>query len=203
MPVALLTGYYPATRKGLTPYDVTQDYGKAANAWYEFNSDFQPDCLSGADVCGHPRPGVRSHRRQDSEAGPATVWPRRPASSTPIRSGCPTTSTICSSTTPPTSCSTTTCRGWPRPQRVRQTGLAARHDRDRGRPVLDDALGRSRRAGQPGQALSQPAGNAPRGAGPCTRCSAGSWPRVPGHSSSTCPRRRSTSSATRFAVSAA
>ncbi len=47
MPVALLTGYYPATRKGLTPYDVTQDYAKAADAWYEFNTDFKPDCISG------------------------------------------------------------------------------------------------------------------------------------------------------------
>jgi len=46
VPVALLTGYYPATRKGLTPYDVTQDYGKAVDAWYEFNHDVQPDCLS-------------------------------------------------------------------------------------------------------------------------------------------------------------
>ena len=33
VPVCVLTGYYPATRKGLTPYDVTQDYGKAAQAW--------------------------------------------------------------------------------------------------------------------------------------------------------------------------
>lgn len=47
VPVALLTGYYPATRKGLTPYDVTQDYALAADTWYEFNSVFKPDCISG------------------------------------------------------------------------------------------------------------------------------------------------------------
>jgi hypothetical protein len=45
VPVAVLAGYYPATRKGLTPYDVTQDYGKAAEAWLQCNLDLQPDCL--------------------------------------------------------------------------------------------------------------------------------------------------------------
>ena len=45
VPVSVLTGYYPATRKGLTPYDVTQDYGKAAQAWLECNLDLQADTL--------------------------------------------------------------------------------------------------------------------------------------------------------------
>jgi uroporphyrinogen-III decarboxylase len=44
-PVCVLTGYFPATRKGLTPYDVTQDYDKAAQAWLEANHDFQADTL--------------------------------------------------------------------------------------------------------------------------------------------------------------
>jgi hypothetical protein len=45
VPVCVLTGYYPATRKGLTPYDVTQDYGKAAQAWLETNLELQADSL--------------------------------------------------------------------------------------------------------------------------------------------------------------
>jgi len=45
VPVCLLAGYYPATRKGLTPYDVTQDYDKAAQAWLEANLELQPDTL--------------------------------------------------------------------------------------------------------------------------------------------------------------
>jgi len=43
--VSVLAGYYPATRKGLTPYDVTQDYGKAAQAWLECNRDLQADTM--------------------------------------------------------------------------------------------------------------------------------------------------------------
>ena len=45
VPVSVLAGYYPATRKGLTPYDVTQDYGKAAQAWLECNRDLQADTM--------------------------------------------------------------------------------------------------------------------------------------------------------------
>jgi hypothetical protein len=45
VPVSVLTGYYPATRKGLTPYDVTQDYGKAAQAWLDCNLELQADSL--------------------------------------------------------------------------------------------------------------------------------------------------------------
>jgi hypothetical protein len=45
VPVCALTGYYPATWKGLTPYDVTQDYGLAAQAWLEANHDLQADTL--------------------------------------------------------------------------------------------------------------------------------------------------------------
>ncbi len=45
VPVCALAGYYPATRKGLTPYDVTQDYGLAAEAWLEANRYLQADTL--------------------------------------------------------------------------------------------------------------------------------------------------------------
>jgi uroporphyrinogen-III decarboxylase len=45
VPVCLLTGYYPATRKGLTPYDVTQDYDKAVQAWLETNHELQADTV--------------------------------------------------------------------------------------------------------------------------------------------------------------
>jgi hypothetical protein len=45
VPVSVLTGYYPATRMGLTPFDVTQDYGKAAEAWLQCNLDLQADSL--------------------------------------------------------------------------------------------------------------------------------------------------------------
>jgi len=45
VPVAVLAGYYPATRKGLTPYDVTQDYDKAVDAWYEANHVLQADSM--------------------------------------------------------------------------------------------------------------------------------------------------------------
>ncbi len=54
VPVSVLAGYYPATRKGLTPYDVTQDYGKAADAWYEANHLLKPDCLFGPTFAAIP-----------------------------------------------------------------------------------------------------------------------------------------------------
>jgi hypothetical protein len=44
-PVCLLAGYYPATSQGLTPYDVTQDYTKAAEAWLTCNLELQPDAM--------------------------------------------------------------------------------------------------------------------------------------------------------------
>ena len=45
VPVTVLAGYYPATRKGLTPYDVTQDYDKAVQAWLDCNHDLQADIM--------------------------------------------------------------------------------------------------------------------------------------------------------------
>jgi hypothetical protein len=47
VPVCVLAGQYPATRKGLTPYDVMHDYDKAAEAWLDFNFEVQPDSLTG------------------------------------------------------------------------------------------------------------------------------------------------------------
>jgi Uroporphyrinogen decarboxylase (URO-D) len=45
VPVSVLTGYYPAARKGLTPYDVMHDYDLAAKAWLETNLELQADAL--------------------------------------------------------------------------------------------------------------------------------------------------------------
>jgi len=45
VPVCVLAGYYPATRKGLTPYDVMHDYDLAAKVWLECNHDLQADSL--------------------------------------------------------------------------------------------------------------------------------------------------------------
>lgn len=45
VPVCALAGYYPGTRKGLTPYQVTQDYALAAEAWHEANHYLQADSM--------------------------------------------------------------------------------------------------------------------------------------------------------------
>lgn len=45
VPVCVLAGQYPATRKGFTPYEVMHDYQKAAQAWLECNLELQPDSL--------------------------------------------------------------------------------------------------------------------------------------------------------------
>ena len=45
VPVCVLAGYYPATRKGLYPYDVMHDYDLAAKVWLECNHDLQADSL--------------------------------------------------------------------------------------------------------------------------------------------------------------
>jgi uroporphyrinogen-III decarboxylase len=45
VPVCILAGYYPAARKGLTPYDVMHDYDLAAKAWLECNLEVQPDAM--------------------------------------------------------------------------------------------------------------------------------------------------------------
>jgi Uroporphyrinogen decarboxylase (URO-D) len=45
VPVSVLAGYYPATRKGLLPYDVMHDYDLAAQVWLECNHELQADSL--------------------------------------------------------------------------------------------------------------------------------------------------------------
>ncbi len=45
VPVCALTGLYPATSKGLTPFDAMHDYKRAAEAWLGCNRDLQPDSL--------------------------------------------------------------------------------------------------------------------------------------------------------------
>lgn len=45
VPVGALTGMYPATSRGLTPYDATHDYGRAAEAWLDCNLTLQPDAM--------------------------------------------------------------------------------------------------------------------------------------------------------------
>jgi hypothetical protein len=45
VPVCALTGYYPATRKGFTPFDVMNDYELTAKIWLECNLELQADSL--------------------------------------------------------------------------------------------------------------------------------------------------------------
>jgi uroporphyrinogen-III decarboxylase len=45
VPVCALTGLYPASRRGLTPYDAMHDYPRAAEAWLDCNRYLQPDAL--------------------------------------------------------------------------------------------------------------------------------------------------------------
>ncbi len=54
VPVCALTGYYPATSRGLTPYDSMYDYARAAEAWYECNLELQPDSLMAPVFAGIP-----------------------------------------------------------------------------------------------------------------------------------------------------
>lgn len=54
VPVCALTGYYPGTSRGLTPYDAMYDYPRAAEAWYECNLELQPDSLMAPVFAGIP-----------------------------------------------------------------------------------------------------------------------------------------------------
>ena len=45
VPVCALTGLYPATVKGITPYEAMHDYPLAAKAWLDCNHELQPDSL--------------------------------------------------------------------------------------------------------------------------------------------------------------
>ena len=54
VPVCVLAGYYPATRKGLTPFDVMHDYDLAAKAWLECNLELQPDAMIAPNFAAIP-----------------------------------------------------------------------------------------------------------------------------------------------------
>lgn len=45
VPVNINAGFWPATRAGLTPYDVMHDVTRANKAWLDFNVEFQPDTM--------------------------------------------------------------------------------------------------------------------------------------------------------------
>jgi hypothetical protein len=45
VPVCALTGLYPATSQGITPFDAMRDYARSAEAWVACNRDLQPDAL--------------------------------------------------------------------------------------------------------------------------------------------------------------
>lgn len=45
VPVNLTAGFWPVFRAGMTPYDAMQDAAKAAQAWVDFNLEFQFDTM--------------------------------------------------------------------------------------------------------------------------------------------------------------
>ena len=45
VPVCAMTGLYPGTSRGLTPYEAMHDYRRAADAWLDCNRVLQPDSL--------------------------------------------------------------------------------------------------------------------------------------------------------------
>ncbi len=45
VPVAITTGWWPAVRAGITPYEAMSDTVRATQAWVDFNLDFKPDAM--------------------------------------------------------------------------------------------------------------------------------------------------------------
>lgn len=45
VPVSLTSGWWPAVRAGMTPYEAMHDAAKAAQAWVDFNLEFQLDTM--------------------------------------------------------------------------------------------------------------------------------------------------------------
>ena len=45
VPVSLTSGWWPAERAGMTPYEAMHDTAKAAQAWVDFNLEFQLDTM--------------------------------------------------------------------------------------------------------------------------------------------------------------
>ncbi len=54
VPVTVLAGYYPAARKGLTPYDVMHDYELAAKTWLDCNLELQADSMMAPNFAAIP-----------------------------------------------------------------------------------------------------------------------------------------------------
>ena len=204
VPVLVLTGYYPATRKGLTPYDVTQDYAKAADAWYECNLDCRPDCTQWRR-CSRPSPAGRS-RRIDTKI---LNWPghgvAKEASFQYTEKEWMSEDEYDLLIDDPTDfLSTTTCRGWP-------TGLSGFAKLASPLDMIEIVAGTSwmmrwadpdvqasiAKLAKAGPGVRRP------GAAPCIRCIGRLVAEGFPGPCSTCPRPRSTSSAIRSAASAA
>jgi hypothetical protein len=45
VPVSITSGWWPAVRAGMTPYEAMHDAARAAQAWVDFNLEFQPDAM--------------------------------------------------------------------------------------------------------------------------------------------------------------
>ena len=45
VPVSITSGWWPAARAGMTPYEAMHDAARAAQAWVDFNLEFQPDAM--------------------------------------------------------------------------------------------------------------------------------------------------------------
>ena len=45
VPVAITSGWWPAVRAGMTPYEAMSDAARAAQAWVDFNLEFKPDAM--------------------------------------------------------------------------------------------------------------------------------------------------------------
>jgi hypothetical protein len=45
VPVSITSGWWPAVRAGMTPYEAMHDAARAAQAWMDFNLEFQPDAM--------------------------------------------------------------------------------------------------------------------------------------------------------------
>ena len=128
------------------------DYQKAAQAWLECNFDLQADSMIAPVFAAIPARAYETPRREDTQLAGTRRAARsqlpvqrervdaggrvRPADRRSHRLSAPLLSAP-------------RCG---RHGRLLQAGLPARHGGDRGRAALDDALGRPRRAGKPGQA---------------------------------------------------
>jgi hypothetical protein len=54
VPVSILSHYYPALRRGMTQYEATYDYQKAADVWADATRDLEPDTQIGGVATAIP-----------------------------------------------------------------------------------------------------------------------------------------------------